>query len=92
MLSEVQLFKRQFNDICIYPVLFYFWFIVFFLLQIVCDRVAYHSERYLLPVGFESTRMYPSMIEPTRRCLYTCRILDGGDTPLVRNYCGLFIH
>lgn len=52
-------------------------------LQIVHDRPAYHSERYLLPVGFESSRTYPSMIDPTRKSLYTCRILDGGEAPMV---------
>ena len=27
--------------------------------------------------------MYPSMKEPSRRCTYTCTILDGGDIPIV---------
>lgn len=51
--------------------------------QIVSDRPAFHNERYIWPVGFKSTRSYPSMVEPSRRCLYTCRIIDGGDGPIV---------
>lgn len=51
--------------------------------QIVYDRVAYHSERYLLPVGFCSSRTYPSMLSPSRRTTYHCTILDGGDAPIV---------
>ena len=51
--------------------------------KIVCDRPTFHNERYIWPLGFESTRSYPSMSEPTRRCLYSCRILDGGDAPIV---------
>jgi hypothetical protein len=49
--------------------------------KIVYDRVAYHSERYLLPVGFHSSRTYPSMFSPSRRTTYHCTILDGGDVP-----------
>lgn len=47
------------------------------------DRAAYHSERYLLPVGFNSSRTYPSMLSPSRRTTYHCTILDGGDAPIV---------
>lgn len=50
--------------------------------KIVYDRPAYHTERYILPVGFESSRLYPSMKDPSKKCRYTCRILDGGDTPI----------
>ena len=50
---------------------------------IVPDRPAFHSERYLLPVGYTSIRTYPSMHDPAKKCEYTCRILDGGEAPLV---------
>ena len=51
--------------------------------QIIYERAAYHSERYLLPVGFHSSRTYPSMLSPSRRTVYHCTILDGGDVPIV---------
>ena len=51
--------------------------------NIVADRPAFHSERYLLPVGYTSVRTYPSMQDPVKKCEYTCRILDGGESPLV---------
>lgn len=50
--------------------------------KIVWERTSFHSERYIWPVGFESTRTYPSMIDPSRRCLYVCRIVDGGEAPI----------
>ena len=57
--------------------------ILLYILQIVYDRPAYHSERYLLPVGFHSSRTYPSMLSPSQRTTYHCRILDGGEQPIV---------
>ncbi|NXV82655.1 TBRG1 regulator, partial [Atlantisia rogersi] len=30
-----------------------------------------------LPLGFKSTRLFPSTRRPARRCLYTCRVLAG---------------
>lgn len=51
--------------------------------QVVFDRPAFHSERYIWPVGFQSMRSYPSMTDPTQRCFYSCRILDGGEAPIV---------
>lgn len=54
--------------------------------NVIFDRPAYHSERYILPVGYQSRRSYFSIKEPTSRCMYTCQILDGGDAPTV-SYC-----
>jgi hypothetical protein len=50
--------------------------------KIIYERAAYHSERYLLPVGFHSSRTYPSVLSPSRRTVYHCTILDGGDNPI----------
>ncbi|XP_011404079.1 PREDICTED: transforming growth factor beta regulator 1-like isoform X1 [Amphimedon queenslandica] len=50
--------------------------------KVVWDRPSFHNERYIWPLGFKSTRSYPSMTNPSRRCLYTCHILDGKDGPI----------
>ncbi|XP_028402042.1 transforming growth factor beta regulator 1-like isoform X2 [Dendronephthya gigantea] len=49
--------------------------------DIVWDRPGFHSERYIWPVGFCSSRYYPSMKTPDMKCIYTCKILDGGYGP-----------
>ncbi|KAI9098599.1 F/Y-rich N-terminus-domain-containing protein [Phlyctochytrium arcticum] len=49
--------------------------------EIVYDRRQFHSERYIYPVGYTVTRMYSSMIDPSKTVLYTCTITDGGDGP-----------
>jgi len=50
--------------------------------KVVYDREAYHSQRYIWPVGFVSKKEYISMQDPKKRTIYTNRILDGGDTPI----------
>ncbi|ORX52972.1 hypothetical protein BCR36DRAFT_582374 [Piromyces finnis] len=50
--------------------------------KIVHERDAYHSQRYIWPVGFESKKEYISMQDPKKRTIYTNRILDGGDVPI----------
>ncbi|CAI2191277.1 4417_t:CDS:2, partial [Funneliformis geosporum] len=52
--------------------------------DIVWDREAYHTNRYIFPVGFMSKKQYLSAVDVTRRTTYTSEILDGGDTPIVR--------
>jgi len=49
--------------------------------KVVTDRKKFHAKRYIWPVGFKSTRQYPSMADPTVRVLYTSEIVDGGDEP-----------
>lgn len=49
--------------------------------HVVWDRPAFHSDRYIWPVGFRSCRMYASVKDPDRRCSYMCEILDGGEVP-----------
>ncbi|KAJ3249363.1 hypothetical protein HDU78_003149 [Chytriomyces hyalinus] len=49
--------------------------------DIVYDRPAYHSERYIYPVGFTSVKVYLSMLDKDRSVHYTCEIKDGGDSP-----------
>nr|CAG8505184.1 605_t:CDS:10 [Entrophospora candida]CAG8540454.1 11949_t:CDS:10 [Entrophospora candida] len=50
--------------------------------EIVWDREAYHTNRYIFPVGFMSKKQYLSAVDVTRRTTYTSEILDGGDTPI----------
>jgi len=51
--------------------------------QILPHKPGFHSERYIWPVGFCSTRVYPSMTDPTQRIQYFCYIKDGGkDQPV----------
>lgn len=49
--------------------------------EIVHERPGFHSERYIWPIGYCSSRSYPSMKNPEDKCIYTCKILDGGFGP-----------
>uniref|UniRef100_A0A182QCK6 INO80 complex subunit E N-terminal domain-containing protein n=1 Tax=Anopheles farauti TaxID=69004 RepID=A0A182QCK6_9DIPT len=49
--------------------------------EIVSDRPAYHTESVIYPIGYTATRPYGHYKDPEKRCLYTCRVLDGGDRP-----------
>jgi len=55
---------------------------VFDLGEILPNKPGFHSERYIWPVGFCSTRLYPSMLDPERRIQYFCYIKDGGSEPV----------
>ncbi|KAL9657275.1 hypothetical protein ABK040_011495 [Willaertia magna] len=50
--------------------------------KVVFDRPAFHTEKYIWPVGYKSTRYYTSVKDTNKRCLYTCEIKDGGDAPI----------
>lgn len=49
--------------------------------EIITDRMLFHDERAIYPVGFCSTRVFASMKSPEQQCLYTCQIKDGGAGP-----------
>uniref|UniRef100_A0A3Q3JC75 HTH HARE-type domain-containing protein n=1 Tax=Monopterus albus TaxID=43700 RepID=A0A3Q3JC75_MONAL len=49
--------------------------------QIITDRMLFHDECAIYPVGFCSTRIFASMKNPNQQCLYTCQIKDGGTGP-----------
>uniref|UniRef100_A0A182NUC5 INO80 complex subunit E N-terminal domain-containing protein n=1 Tax=Anopheles dirus TaxID=7168 RepID=A0A182NUC5_9DIPT len=49
--------------------------------EIVPDRPAYHTESAIYPIGYTATRPYGHYKDPEKRCLYTCRVLDGGERP-----------
>lgn len=53
--------------------------------EIISDRPGYHTINNIFPVGFCSSRYYASMQQIGKKCLYTCKILDGGSSgPKVR--------
>lgn len=54
---------------------------VYSLGEIITDRVHFHDEYAIYPVGFCSTRVFASMKNPEQQCLYTCQIKDGGQGP-----------
>ncbi|KAG9273341.1 transforming growth factor beta regulator 1 isoform X1 [Astyanax mexicanus] len=54
---------------------------VYSLGEIITDRVHFHDEYAIYPVGFCSTRVFASTKNPEQQCLYTCQIKDGGQGP-----------
>lgn len=54
---------------------------VYSLGEVVSDRIAYHTEDLIYPVGFCSTRLFANLKDPSTKSLYTCKILDGGLRP-----------
>ncbi|CAO3585647.1 unnamed protein product [Absidia cylindrospora] len=50
--------------------------------NVVWNRVAFHNQRYLYPVGYCVKKWYRSMVDPHSDTQYTCQILDGGDEPI----------
>ncbi|XP_043261048.1 transforming growth factor beta regulator 1 [Colletes gigas] len=54
---------------------------VYSLGEVVSDRIAYHTEDLIYPVGYCSTRVYANLRDVKTKSLYTCKILDGGQKP-----------
>uniref|UniRef100_A0A3Q3FST4 Transforming growth factor beta regulator 1 n=1 Tax=Labrus bergylta TaxID=56723 RepID=A0A3Q3FST4_9LABR len=54
---------------------------VYSLGEIITDRMLFHDECAIYPVGFCSTRVFASKKNPDQQCLYTCQIKDGGAGP-----------
>lgn len=50
--------------------------------EIVNDRPGFHSVSNIYPEGFCSTRVYVDVHNVDSRCLYTCKISDGGKGPV----------
>jgi hypothetical protein len=46
--------------------------------HVVHDRPGYHTDRYIFPVGYKSSRQFMSVVDPDKMSTYTCTILDGG--------------
>lgn len=47
--------------------------------QIIYDRPNYHTENWIYPSGFVSTRIYEHIKDKDKKCLYTCRITENND-------------
>ncbi|XP_077286892.1 transforming growth factor beta regulator 1 [Arctopsyche grandis] len=47
----------------------------------IVDKPLYHTEEMIYPVGYIATRVYGSMRDPLKKCVYTCKITDGGNEP-----------
>jgi len=47
----------------------------------VIPRQPYITEKHIWPIGFKSTRLFSSMINPDIRVKYTSEIVDAGDKP-----------
>lgn len=54
---------------------------------VVSDRPAYHNRRYILPVGFHSSRPYLSVWDANATVVYHSRILDHGSAPVFEVTC-----
>ncbi|XP_050304104.1 transforming growth factor beta regulator 1 [Anthonomus grandis grandis] len=49
--------------------------------EIIPDKLEFHSEDTVFPVGYVSTRIYGSLREPTIKCVYTCKISEKNGLP-----------
>jgi hypothetical protein len=49
--------------------------------KVITDRLLYHTDRYIFPVGYRSSRQFLSMVDPEKTVTYESRIVDGGDSP-----------
>ncbi|EAY04136.1 F/Y-rich N-terminus family protein [Trichomonas vaginalis G3] len=53
--------------------------------KIVYDRPAFHTERYVFPAGFKSSRIFKSLVKPNETAEFISEIVDdGGETPVFR--------
>lgn len=49
--------------------------------QVIYDRPNYHSENWIYPSGFVSTRSYAHIKDKDEKSIYTCRITENGEFP-----------
>ncbi|XP_033323482.1 transforming growth factor beta regulator 1 [Megalopta genalis] len=54
---------------------------VYSLGEVISDRIPYHTEDLIYPVGYCSTRVYANLRDVKTKSFYTCKILDGGSKP-----------
>lgn len=53
--------------------------------EIIYDRPAFHSERYIYPAGYKSVKAYASIDNPETRANYISEIIDNGsEAPIFR--------
>lgn len=56
-------------------------FTIYNLGEITPERTAYNSDYTIYPVGYTVSRPFGHLKDPTKKCIYTCRVLDNGPTP-----------
>eukprot|EP00158_Paraphelidium_tribonemae_P004913 Partr_v1_DN27048_c0_g1_i4_m29088 putative transforming growth factor beta regulator 1 len=58
--------------------------------KIVDDPVAWHTPRYIYPLGYTCHKLYSSLVDPTTKSTYICSIVESVDshTPLFRIKAG----
>mmetsp|Transcript_21261 Transcript_21261/g.23762 ORF Transcript_21261/g.23762 Transcript_21261/m.23762 type:complete len:462 (+) Transcript_21261:167-1552(+) len=49
---------------------------------LVIPRPPYFDTRFIYPVGFKTSRLYPSMKDPSKKVQYICEITDMGHQPV----------
>jgi hypothetical protein len=76
--------KRDENGNIIYPIFINSSLQILNLGEIVYERISFHSEKNLFPVGFKSIREHSSMFKLGERTQYICEILNGGNKPLYK--------
>ncbi|KAK9760564.1 hypothetical protein K7432_015287 [Basidiobolus ranarum] len=50
--------------------------------RVIWDKEAYHTPRFIWPVGFQSEKVYTSMLDGNKKATYVSEILDGGEAPI----------
>eukprot|EP00123_Amoebidium_parasiticum_P000749 comp11644_c0_seq1/m.6148 comp11644_c0_seq1/g.6148 ORF comp11644_c0_seq1/g.6148 comp11644_c0_seq1/m.6148 type:complete len:573 (-) comp11644_c0_seq1:269-1987(-) len=48
----------------------------------VTDKEGYHTEKFIFPIGFMSTRIHTSWKNPATKTTYTCTVSEGAHGPL----------
>ncbi|XP_001865327.2 transforming growth factor beta regulator 1 [Culex quinquefasciatus] len=56
-------------------------FTIYNLGEITPERTAYNSDYTIYPVGYTVARPFGHLKDPTKKCIYTCRVLDNGPSP-----------
>ena len=52
--------------------------------RLVYDRETFHNERYIWAVGYKVSRLYNSMIDPLKKTMSMCSVIDDGIAPKVK--------
>ncbi|KAJ3413785.1 hypothetical protein HDV05_007536 [Chytridiales sp. JEL 0842] len=55
--------------------------VIYSLGEIVHDRPGFHTDRYIFPVGYKSSRQFLSIVDPNNTTTYTSEIVDSEDGP-----------
>ncbi|KAK9728387.1 hypothetical protein K7432_001101 [Basidiobolus ranarum] len=50
--------------------------------RVIWEKEAYHTPRYIWPVGFHSEKLYTSMLDGNKKTIYVSEILEGEEAPV----------